>query len=989
MKRLSPSPAAARLSLTALAVAAGLLTAQPADAAVSSGTTVSSDTAQPVKSVYLQAQRLDDSLRELSLRFGQSFVTDTAVDTTIDAPAIKGNFTLSGALNALLQPSGLQYRITADGIIISAAEMPVQEQHIEEVAVTGLRASLDVSRQRKRENHVISDVIASNDIASYPDRNLAESMQRIPGMSITREAGEGRQIMLRGLNPDFTLVTLNGMTVLANNDSPMDSRLQKQRDRSFDLNLFATDLFNEIQVLKTYDAELPTGGMAGIVALTTAHPFDHPGMHWNVSAQTGDNQFTDSLSKRLSAMVSNTRGNWGALFSVAYGTRDYQEMGANTFRWRRITPEGADISALDPALATEWQNGELTVPRGNRYSVWQSDMDRAGVGASVEYKTDFAHVTVDWLHGRLAGERYEYHLYPRGFRSTPVIEGETRIVDAAVNEQDELIYADYEQAQVGTENRYQRVATIYNQWVMNLQHHWSPSLTGRGVVGWEHARYDMPLSNKAYMEGATDITVDYRQDPRFADITYRDDLTRADFWRMKELDAETYFASTDFVNARYTFAYSPGEQITWKTGAELVHFRNQTDFYDIQDLLSAQWETGQRSGNVPVDLSNVLDAHPKLNWLTLRTNEVFGYFGLPERVDVLKGTHAADTSVHTAEQDEIVEQRLAIYSSVSMQQGSWLLDAGLRIERERTRVRDSDSELVGIRTLNNNHLLPAFNFRYQLAEDNILRLGLSKTLGRPQLDDLAAPVHYDSEQNTLFGYNDRLKPYSAYNIDVAWERYLTDANRFAVTAFSKYLDDYIVYVSDSLLTSESSEYSGMVGLPENSEVTLVTAQNAQRTWLYGVEASTQLEMAWPWAPQYHLGVVGNVSYTQGDLTYYNTNTGEALSVKRLPFLSPWLANVTAYWESYDLSIRLSATYRDDYLARVDSQTLQDEDETGFEESLYLDAVIAWHAGENWELRLEATNLTNQREIQYSDSSHRPYNTTMSGRDYYVGVTYRF
>ncbi|OFC72490.1 hypothetical protein BFC18_02730 [Alteromonas confluentis] len=969
-----------RLSFTAIAVATGLCIALPTSAAVSSPSPVP---------VFIVSQPLKDSLRALSERFGQSFVTDAAVDMSIRAPAVNGQFTLPQALAALLHPAGLQYQITADGIVISPADELLPQAPIEEVAVTGLRASLDVSRQRKRENHVISDVIASNDIASYPDRNLAESMQRIPGMSITREAGEGRQIMLRGLNPDFTLVTLNGMTVLANNDSPMDSRLQKQRDRSFDLNLFATDLFSEIQVLKTYDAELPTGGMAGIVALKTAHPFDHPGLHWNLSAQTGDNQFTDALSKRVSAMVSNTRGHWGALFSVAYGTRFYQEMGANTFRWRSIPPDGADTSALPTALANAWQNGELTIPRGNRYSVWQSDMDRAGVGASIEYKTDFAHVTLDWLHGRLAGERYEYHLYPRGFNSTPVIEGETRIVDAAVNDQNELIYAAYEQAQVGTESRYQQVATIYNQWVMNVEHHWAQSLTGSGVIGWELARYDMPRSNKAYMEGETDITVDYRQDARFADITYLDDLTQPTFWQMKELDAEAYFAATDFFNARYTLAYKPTDNTIWKTGIELVHFRNQTDFYDIQDLLSADWASGQRDSTVPESYSTPLTAHPKLNWLTLNTNAIFGYFGLPNEVSALKGTHAAAESEHSTEQDDIIEQRLALYSSFSADWGNWLLDAGLRIESEQTRISDSDSEFARNRTLRHTHWLPAVNLRYRLATDNTLRLSVSKTLGRPQLDDLAAAVRYDSEENTLYGYNDSLNPYSAYNIDVAWERYLSDMNRFAVSAFTKYLDDYIVYVSDNLLISRLPEYEDLLALSASDSVTLVSAQNAQQTWLYGVEASVQLETPWPWSPQYHLGVVGNVSYTQGDLTYHNANTGEALSVKSLPFLSPWLANITAYWESYDLSIRLSATYRDDYLARVDSQTLQDEDETGFEESVYVDAVIAWYVADNWELRLEATNLTNQREIQYSDSSHRPYNTTLSGRDYYVGVTYRF
>lgn len=179
-------------------------------------------------------------------------------------------------------------------------------------------------------------MIAAQDIAAYPDRNLAESLQRISGMSITREAGEGRQIILRGLNPDFTLVTLNGMPVLANNDSPMDSRTQRDRDRSFDLNLFTSDLFNQIQVLKSYSPTLPSGGMAGVAALSTARPFATPGVHATFTQQVGANQYANGVSSRSSAVVSATKGNWGGLFSIAYGARNSQEQGANTFRWRQI-----------------------------------------------------------------------------------------------------------------------------------------------------------------------------------------------------------------------------------------------------------------------------------------------------------------------------------------------------------------------------------------------------------------------------------------------------------------------------------------------------------------------------------------------------------------------------------------------------------------------------------------------------------------------------
>ena len=409
---------------------------------------------------------------------------------------------------------------------------------MEEVAVNGIRASLNRSRQKKRQSPIISDVIVARDIASYPDSNLAESLQRIPGMSITREAGEGRQIMLRGLNPDFTLVTLNGMPVLANNDSPMDSRLQKHRDRSFDLNLFATELFSEIQVLKSYMVDQPSGGLAGIAALQTAHPFNTPGLHWSVTQQVGTNQYAGSLASRLSGMLSSTRGNWGALLSVSYGSRESQEVGANTFRWRKISPEGAEISTLTSDLQQAWRAQQLWIPRGNRYSVWHSDMRRLGIGASLEYLNNHSHITFDWLYGEFSGERQENHLYPRGLNSTPVIEGQTNVTEAQVNQQNELIYARYQNARVGNESHYQKVATHYQQWVVNTEHHFNSSLSGSGTFGIEQASYNMPLSIKAYMRGSSDITIDYRDDYHFADITYADDLTAPSLWEMNELDSE-------------------------------------------------------------------------------------------------------------------------------------------------------------------------------------------------------------------------------------------------------------------------------------------------------------------------------------------------------------------------------------------------------------------------------------------------------------------
>ncbi|WP_252735826.1 TonB-dependent receptor [Aestuariibacter sp. A3R04] len=983
------------LRLVALVIAALGLVLSPRVAATTHESVV----------LHIDGQSLTDSLRFLSVKYNQPFVVNQALTGGIRVPELSGKYTLEEALDILLANTSLVYHLTPEGILLKPVAINKSEQSIiEEVAVTGIRASLDISRQRKRESQVISDVIAARDIATYPDRNLAESMQRIPGMSIAREAGEGRQIMLRGLNPDFTLVTLNGMPVLANNDSPMDSRQQRHRDRSFDLNLFATELFSNIQVLKSYQASQPTGGLAGIAALETAHPFDHPGLNWHVNTQTGKNTYIDEPSARFSTMVSSTKDHWGALVSMSYGERRSQEVGANTFRWRQITPEGADISPLPEPLASAWQAGELYVPRGNRYSVWQSDMTRAGVSASLEYLSDRHHITLDWLFGEFSGERHEYHLYPRGYRSTPVIEGKTTIADAQVNENNELVFGVYQRAQVGTESRFQRVSTLYRQWVLNAEHQWTPKIEGHLRLGWEKSDYAIPVGIKAYMESATDVTIDYRDEDGFARISYADDLTERNFWYMKELDAEQYFASTGFANANYDVKLILNTQWQWRAGFDLVHFNSETHLFNVQDMLADEWalfrqgmpaqstdERGVMSLNdkVPDSVGNTLTAHPRLEWMRLNPTDVFHYYGLPSHPDGIRYTSAAMRKPWTLSQDRIGEQRYALFSEVDFRHGPLRINGGVRIEQERIDVWANDFGIQRAQELEYTSFLPALNLRYDTSHTNVYRVALSRTIGRPLLSDLARTVEYDEEKGVLFGFNPSLGPYTATNLDIAWESYLTEMNRISLSVFYKYLDDYIVMSSEQLPLAHIPEQDIVEAVAgDRASLLRVVPENAEGAALYGVELSTQFELPLTGLPGYHVGVAANASYTQGEVRYYNSNNGQALTKKSLPYLSPWLANVTAYWEGYAMSLRMSATYRDAYLARVDGNTLIDEDETGFESSIYVDAVAAYQIDEHWELRAEAVNLTNERERQYSDSSHRPYNTTLSGRNFYLGVTYR-
>ena len=121
------------------------------------------------------------------------------------------------------------------------------------VVISGYRESLQAAIDVKRNADVMVDAINAEDIANFPDANLAESIQRLPGVSINRENGEGKDITVRGLGSDFTRVRLNGLETLATT-AASDSGTNPNRGRGFDFNTFASDLFQSLEVRKTASA---------------------------------------------------------------------------------------------------------------------------------------------------------------------------------------------------------------------------------------------------------------------------------------------------------------------------------------------------------------------------------------------------------------------------------------------------------------------------------------------------------------------------------------------------------------------------------------------------------------------------------------------------------------------------------------------------------------------------------------------------------------
>src|SRR6185369_17604349 len=205
---------------------------------------------------------------------------------------------------------------------VFAQANPPTPESLEEVVVTGYRQSLSVALDSKRASTDAIDAIVAEDIADFPDLNLAESIQRVPGVSIARDGGEGRQVSVRGLGPQFTRVRINGMEAMSANGGT-DAAGGTNRDRSFDFNTFASELFNAVTIRKSSSAEVEEGSLGATVDLRSARPFDYQGFTVVTSVQGSYNDIDDDVNPRGALLISNTwaDGKFGALLSAAYTKR--------------------------------------------------------------------------------------------------------------------------------------------------------------------------------------------------------------------------------------------------------------------------------------------------------------------------------------------------------------------------------------------------------------------------------------------------------------------------------------------------------------------------------------------------------------------------------------------------------------------------------------------------------------------------------------------
>ena len=389
------------------------------------------------------------------------------------------------------------------------------------IVVTGFRQSLDAALDVKRDSTTAVDVIVAEDIAKFPDQNLAESLQRIPGVAIQRDAGEGRAITVRGLGAQFTRVRVNGMETISTSTDGASAN----RERGFDFNVFASELFSSLVVNKTASAALDEGSLGAVVDLNTGNPLGgKPGLTMVASVQGRYNDLAKDVDPRVAGLIawSNEDQTFGLAASVAWSKYTTLELGNNSVRWTQNpfrSVNGATCMSGSNLLATAPQACRDVAlafhPRIPRYGQVQHDRERLGATASLQFRpSDSTEISIDGLYSNFKATRDE--TWGEMFRDQ---ERNIDVTNYVIDSNNNLVSASLSNIQARTERYHRESETEFYQISGHLKQSFGDDLTLNLLGGISKSTAVIPVETTIIFDqrNATGYSYDYSDmgSPRF------------------------------------------------------------------------------------------------------------------------------------------------------------------------------------------------------------------------------------------------------------------------------------------------------------------------------------------------------------------------------------------------------------------------------------------------------------------------------------------
>lgn len=865
-------------------------------------------------------------------------------------------------------------------------------QFAEEVEVRGFRSSLEQSVTLKRNAVNSRDSIVTEDIGKMPDLNLAEAIQRVPGVAIVREGGEGRQMSLRGLSADFTRVTINGMEVPASAGG-LDSFGGLNNGRAFDFNVFSAELFSRIDVNKTNTAAIEEGGIAGTVEMYTLRPLSQPGFRSSFSLQGGYNDISKKYDPRLTGTLSatNKAETVGFLVSAAYTGRTPFQDGFGTVRWAQPDrPFGGNNTNL-----TDAELNSIWYPRLPRQDSFRHDQKRFGLASGLQFRpTQRFEASVNWVHSDFKADRNSYNSFAQFRRSGPY--GYPAITPNAVTvgQDGTGLYAvagNFDGVGLRTESRQNSDETTFNQVTADFRYDFSSSVSLTGMVG--HARsnfVDDYFRVNIETPDPTNFSYDFTGNPDVATISYNIDVTDPSNYYIQ--DNERLEQNT--VDRKNTTARL---DLQWNLagGTHIIKFGGIYNDRSVDSIVAPQ--AASPPDNLPaiskvfnyVDAGNFGNA-TELNFLVLDYAKAKAAYGFGN-FQVARGPGRATWLVKEKTAGAYVDYNLNTQVS-----DHWLrAELGARFVNTKTEGTGWLSQDIPNTESNSyNNLLPSLNIAFNATEDLVLRAAAGRALTRAPLSSLAPIKSYSDVNFTVSGGNSQLQPLKADSVDLGAEWYFADHSVAAVSFFYKDLKSFIASPStEGPLRPE--DYPAVRAIypsqPALLDPTLIwtysTSANVDGTNLKGFELAYQQPFRFLPGFLGNLGFIGNYSYVDAVTT---VDRGGVTVEVPLEGLSKNSFNATLYYEVPKGGVRVSVNKRDDYI----TSNSGGNGNVSFANTgpVRWDLSAFYHINDLISLTLEGVNLTNEYERLYTTGDGtmnlvREYNGT--GRQFYGGLRLNF
>ncbi|WP_445366074.1 TonB-dependent receptor [Microbulbifer sp. ANSA001] len=874
---------------------------------------------------------------------------------------------------------------------------------LEEVEVMGIRQSMEKNLDVKRFSNAVVDSITAEDIGKFPDKNVADALQRVPGVSIVRSGGEGARVSIRGTAPELTFTQLNGNYIATPGDEP---------SRSLDYSLLPATMIARTDVYKSPEAKLDEGGIGGTVILHTRKPLDLDAGEGMLSVETTYADVTEKYEPQYTGFYSwkNDQETFGVL--VGYSKQDRQNRVISTttenWGWQGDEKPHDGVEARGAMVDIDGNEyRDFYAPRAVVGSVFEEERTREGIQLSAQWRpVEQLELGVNYFRFEQGGNSENYRIvFPEWNYGNAIAPGSLKFDEDG----DTLLgigmldrgQAELQSPQVAGD--YTRAEYVSDTLDFNAIYQ-GDGYSVRMVVGSTSAEGGPSEKLFASVNSRYGTVTDWSWDlsSGTAEIDTSADLGDPNTYPLYDWFSSHWTSSEDDENY-YQLDVSIDMDYGWLTSLDVglkyrdheINRRITKQSWDDDNLPCPTINWGGVEGacypwwpddsfhtdpNGVPDTIDILSSGSLDNIIGGVKVPNFAYLEFEKLKEFLYETYGDPTVIVERDQDyRIGEEVIAAYVQQNFTSATLRGNFGVRAVKTKQYARTYDNidgvlqDEPNIRDSSNTDFLPSANIAWDINDDLVMRAALARVVARVNYDDLGGSesIHAPLPGATVrdgFAGNSELEPYKADQFDLGLEWYFDDASAMGVTLFRKDIASFVINGS-SLVTREIDGDTWNVNMSMPVNGTDATAQGAELFVQYAFDNG--------------FGVLANYTYTDTELANLDLESGETIKTE-IAGTSKDQYNLSVYYENDLFSVRASYNYRSAYADGYSNgvNTFTDEYDQ-------LDVNASYSLMENLTLTASIINLTEEKVDRYWGEENRVLGSSYSGRRAYMGLTYSF